>query len=106
MSAACPQVDGQRVSTFFVSAFFELLGLKVLQRSDVRIGEIANMNVVAHAGAIGRRVVRSVDLQLGFVLAGGGKRQWNQMSLRIVQFANLAAVIGSRSVEIAQTRRA
>jgi hypothetical protein len=28
------------------------------------------------------------------------------MSLRIVQFANLAAFIGSRSVEIAQTHRA
>jgi hypothetical protein len=96
----------QRVSTFFGSAFFELLGFKVLQRSDVRIGEIANMNGVAHAGAIGRRVVRSEDLQLGSVLAGGGKRQWNQMSLRIVQFANLAAFIGSRSVEIARTHRA
>jgi hypothetical protein len=54
----------------------------------------------------GRRVVRSEDMQLGSVLAGGGKRQWNQMSLRIVQFANLAVFIGSRSVEIAQTHRA
>src|SRR6202023_228395 len=35
-----------------------------------------------------------------------GKRQWNQVSLWIMQFANLAAVIGSRGVEVAQTHRA
>src|SRR5216684_3816216 len=101
MSTACPQIDGQRPTTFFVAGSF-----KVLQRSDVRICEIVNMNVVANAGAVRSRVVRSEDLQLGSFLAGGGKRQRNQMSLRIVQFANLAAVIGSRGVEIAQTDRA
>src|SRR5260370_41517724 len=64
------------------------------------------MKVVADAGAVRSRLVGPVDLQLGSVLGGGGKRQWNQMSLRIGQFANLAAVIGSRSIEIAQTHRA
>src|SRR6266446_6220856 len=103
MSPACPQIDGQRAPVSVVGAFFVAASFKVLQRSHVRIGEIVHVNVVADAGAVRSWVVRSEDLQLGSVLGGGGKRQWNQMSLRIVEFANLAAVIASRSVEIAQT---
>src|ERR1039458_4682681 len=63
-------------------------------------------NVVAKAGPVRGRVVGPVDLQLGSVPGGGGKRQWNQVSFRIVDLANLAAFIGSRSVEIAQAHRA
>src|SRR6266849_2076221 len=106
MSPARPQIDGQRVAALFVGALFVAASFKVLQRSHVRIGEIANMNVVANAGAVRSRVVRSEDLQLGSVRGGGGKRQWNQMCFRIVDLANLAAVIGSRSIKVAQTHRA
>ena len=101
MSVACPKIDGQRIAPFLVAGSFN-----VLQRSRVRIGEVVNMNVVADAGTVRGRVVRSEDLQLRAVLGGGGQRQRNQMSLRFVEFANLAAVIRSRGIEIAQTHRA
>src|SRR5208337_4644660 len=104
-SAAGSEIDGQRVAVFFSAAAF-----KVLQRSYVRIGEIVHMNVVANAGAVGSRVVGAVDLQLGSVRGGGGDRQRNQMSFRVVELANLAAVVftvcGARCVEVAQTHRA
>ena len=100
MSPACSQIDSQRVAVFF----------QVLQRPDVRIGEIVHVNVVANAGAIRSRVVGPVDEQLGSVRGGGGKRQWNQVSFRVVHLANLAAVVftvlGYRSVEITQAHRA
>ena len=92
MSPACSQIDGERVAARF----------QVLQSSDVRICEIVHMNVVAKAGPVRGRVVGPVDLQLGSVLSRGGQRQWNKVSLRLVELANLAALIGSRSVEIAQ----
>jgi hypothetical protein len=52
MSAARPQIGGQRVAPSF----------KVLQGSHVRIGKIIHMNVVADAGPIRGRVVGAVDL--------------------------------------------
>jgi len=39
-------------------------------------------------------------LQFGSVGGGGGKRQWNQVSFRVVDFADLTAFVGSRGVEI------
>jgi len=101
MSAAGSQIDGQRAAAFFTAAIF-----KILQRAHVRIGQIVHMNVVANAGAIRRRVVGAVDPQLWSVRGGSGKRQWNQMSFRIVELANFAAFVGPGGVEITETHRA
>ena len=97
---ACSQIDSQR------AAFFVAVLLNVLHSAHVRVGEIVHMNVIANAGAVRSRVVGPVDLQLAPGRGGGGKRQWNQVRLRVVEFADLAAFIGSRSVEIAQAYRA
>src|SRR5208282_5354819 len=105
MSPAGSQIDGQRVAAGFAAVFFAV-PLKVLQCSDVRIGEIVDMDVVANAGAIGGGIVGAVNLQLSSVLGGGRNRQWNQVSLRIVELARLATFIGSRGVEVAQSHRA
>src|SRR5271169_7165193 len=61
------------------------------------------MNVIANAGTIRSRVVEPINLQFGSVRGGGGKRQRNQVSFRVVDFADLTAFVGSRSVEITQT---
>jgi len=58
------------------------------------------MNVIANAGTIRSRVVEPINLQFGSVGGGGGKRQWNQVSFRVVDFADLTAFVGSRGVEI------
>ena len=101
MPAAGSQIDGQRAAAFFADAIF-----KVLQRAHVRIGQVVHMNVVANTGAIRRRVVGAVDPQRWSVRGGGGERQWNQMSFRIVELANFAAFVGPGGVEITETHRA
>src|SRR5208282_2260681 len=106
MSSACSQIDGQRVTALF----------EMLQCPHVGIGKIVHMNVVADAGAIRSRIVGSIDLQLGdlqfgdlqlnSIPGGGGESERNQVRFGIVKLANLAAFIGSGSVEIAQPHRA
>src|SRR5208282_3011730 len=85
---------------------YNVLRFQIAQRSDVRIGKIVHMNVVANAGAIRSWVVGAVNFQLGSVRGGGSQRQRNQVSFRVMDFANLAALVGSGSVEITQTHRA
>jgi hypothetical protein len=47
MSPARSQIDGERLAALF----------QVLESSDVRIGKIVHMNVVAKAGPVRGRVV-------------------------------------------------
>ena len=57
---------------------------KMFQRQQVRLRQIANVYVVANAGSIGRRIVRTVYLDIIAFARGDFQHQWNQMGLGIM----------------------
>src|SRR5439155_2209384 len=75
-----------------------------LQREQVRACEVAHVNVVADAGAVGGRVVRAEDGHLGNPAGGRLQHDRNQVRLGLVALA--AAGRGARGVEISQADRA
>lgn len=66
------------------------------------IGKIRKMDVVANCGSVGSGIVGTKDGE-SFATGGGVKRQWNEVRLWFVVFANFAVGVGSRGIEIAQT---
>src|SRR3989442_1144173 len=95
ISLACSQIKSNRLAAF----------LQMLKSADVRVGQVIDMDVVAHAGAVWSGVVRAEDLQFGSV-ASGGERKRNQVGLGIMQLADFTALICASGVEVAQTGRA
>src|SRR5262249_37893652 len=78
--------------------------LEMLQGEQMGVGQIIDMNVVAEAGPIGRRVVRAEDLD-GWPLSHRGlDDEWNEMRFGIVVLANTPIGTGARRVEVAECR--
>src|SRR5271157_5838191 len=65
--------------------------------------QIVDMDVVANAGSIRRRVIPAEHLQFGSQARRRAEGKWNQMRLRIVQFADFSAVVCAGGIEVAQT---
>jgi len=61
-----------------------------LERQDVGIREVGDVDVIAQAGAVGRRVVVAEDRQVRSAVSGVDRPR-NQVDLRIVILAELAA---------------
>src|SRR5215472_1772439 len=74
----------------------------MVQSLNVGAGQIVHVDVVADAGSIRCRIIRAEDLQLRTKTRGRLEREWNQVRLRIMQFADLAAVISPGRVKITQ----
>ena len=72
----------------------------------MRARQIVHVNIVADAGSIGRRIIGSKYLQLRAKPRGRAQCDRNQVGFRFVQFADFAAVIRTRCIEISQTREA
>ena len=77
---------------------------EVLERQEVRFGQVDHVDVVANRGAVGRRVVGAEDLQLAPAPQGRLDGERNQVRLRVVIFADFAFRVGPRGIEIAQRR--
>src|SRR4029453_6373336 len=71
------------------------------QRPKMRVSQVADVNVVPEAGAIGGRVILTEYFERRPAVRGANGQR-NQMDLRIVVFANLSARVGTRGVEVAQ----
>ena len=71
------------------------------ERPQVRIRQVADVNVVPQAGSVGRRIVLAEHLQRRAAV-GRPNRQRDEMDLGIVVFADLAARVRTGRVEIAQ----
>ncbi len=70
------------------------------------MAQIADVDVVTNAGAVGRVVVFAVDLDVWPLTAGRLQDQWDEMGFWLVVFAKLAIRVGAGGVEVAQTDRA
>src|ERR1700676_3804064 len=71
-----------------------------LKSADVGIGNIEHVDVIADAGSVRRRVVRSEDIDMGQSTAGGIENPRNEMSFHAMMLA--AFLGGSGGVEIAE----
>ena len=72
-----------------------------VERAHVRIGQVAHVNVVAQAGAVGRRIVVAEHLQR----PPAGRRfdrARNQVDLGLVVLADRAVGMRARGIEVAQ----
>src|SRR5579872_664022 len=64
--------------------------------------QIIDVDVVADARAIGRRIIRTEYFKLATATSSREKGQWNEMGFGMVQFANFSTFIGAGSIEIAE----
>jgi len=80
--------------------------LQPVQHADMRLGEIGDMDIVADAGAVRRRVVRAEDGERRAAAEGGADRQRHQVGFGVVILADPAARISAGGVEVAQAGRA
>ena len=69
-------------------------------------GEVADMNEIANRRAVGRGIVRTVDVEGRAQPQGRLDRQRHEVRFRGVNFTDLAIRIGPGRVEIAQGYRA
>src|SRR4029077_4712211 len=74
--------------------------LDLLESTDMGIGDIENVDVVADAGSVGCGIVRAEDIDVGKAAAGSIEDAGNQMSFDAMMLAALLG--GTRSVEIAE----
>src|SRR6476659_2653873 len=65
-------------------------------------GKVGNMDVIAHAGTVGSRIVVAEDGQVRNVPLCRHEGTRNEMRLRIVPFADFAFRIGATRIEIPQ----
>src|SRR5262249_49882756 len=89
IALTAPEIEGRRWTS----------GGKRVQRHDVRTREIRDVNVVADAGAIGRRVIVA-EHGNARVLRRGFENEWNQMRFGQMPFA--APLRGASGVEVSQ----
>ena len=68
------------------------------ERENMRVSKVHNVDVVANAGSIRRRIISSVYRDEGPSALGNGQYQWNQVRLRIVGFAQMGCCSGSIEV--------
>ena len=73
------------------------------ERAEMGVGEVRDVDVVADAGAVGRRVVVAVQRQLAPGAGGRGEDVRDQMGLGVVVLAE--ALGGAGDVEVAQADR-
>src|SRR3546814_11845064 len=76
----------------------------VFERPQVRIGEIADVDVVTNAGAVARFVVRAENLHVERLTGCAPQQLWNQVRLGCMRFADAARTAGTSRLEIAQRR--
>ena len=79
---------------------------RCFQRQHVCLGQIVDVNVVANAGSIGRGIVGAKQLQFGRVLRSPLSMRRNQVSFRMVNFADGSALVSSGGVEVSQAHSA
>ena len=60
-----------------------------LEREDVSVGQIDNVDVIANAGAVGRFVIRPENFEMRFLSQRDLEHIWNQMRFEAVIFAEL-----------------
>ena len=73
----------------------------MIQRPNMGVGDIRDVDIVPKAGTVGRLVIRTVDVN-GCPIERRGDHERNQVCLRIVLLADFAVRIGARGIEIAQ----
>ncbi len=73
-----------------------------LERRKMRGGEILDVNEVADAGPVGRVVVGAIYLERGPLPSRRMDGQWNQVRLRSMIFPEVAALVRSRGIEVAE----
>ncbi|MCY1307524.1 hypothetical protein D9M70_574530 [compost metagenome] len=71
----------------------------------MRVGQIKHVDVVAHAGAVARVVVRAEDLEALPAAKGSVDRKRDRVRLGLVPLADAAFRIGARGVEVAKDHR-
>src|SRR5437588_2604258 len=89
MSLSCPEIQLRRQSA-----------VKMLEPENVRLGQITHVNVVADAGAVRRWIIVAINFQYTTFAVNRLERCRNQMSLRVVNLADLSTFISPGSVEI------
>src|SRR5260370_37303187 len=72
----------------------------LLERADVRIGDIEYVDVIADAGSVRCGIVRAEDIDMGQSTASGVENPRNEMSFDAMMLA--AFLGGSGSVEITE----
>src|ERR1700688_3969016 len=80
--------------------------LQQLESFHVCLSKIVDVNIVADASAVRGRVVGSEDLQLRSSASGRSKSERDEVRLRLVQFADFSALVGSGRIEVTQAGRA
>lgn len=79
----------------FAGNFFE-----GFESAEVGIGDIEDVNVVADAGAVGRRVIEAENFELGDIAESGVENAGNEMGFGAMVLAALGG--GAGGVEIAE----
>ena len=67
-----------------------------LDGGDVGVGEIADVHVVADAGAVGRRIVVAENVDRRLAAHGREQDERNEVRLGVMALADLAVRIGAR----------
>ena len=70
----------------------------------MRLGQILDMDVVALAGAIGRRIVAAEDAERPALVERRLDGERDQVGFGRVRFADVAVAVGAGRVEVAQHR--
>ena len=71
----------------------------------VSFRKIGDVDIVSNTGAIGRGIVIAEYLEAGSPSSSSFQRQRYQVSFGIVQFADFAAIVCARRVEVAERNR-
>jgi len=79
---------------------------QVLESSDVSFGEVGDVDVVADARAVGRRVVVAVDVEGGALAVDGFESRGDEVGFGIVDLADFTAFVGAGGVEITEADEA
>src|SRR5208283_307815 len=106
--AVAQVVDQWLESQWFESPRFGSQGRGILQRlfermerQQVRVRQIADMDVIADAGAVGCRVVGAENVHVWGAAEGDFENPWDEMRLRLVGLA-LIGTGRAGGIEIAQ----
>ncbi len=76
---------------------------QIVESADMRVGKVGDMNVIAHAGAVGGRIILTVYADMSARAVCYLQNYGDKMGFGVVRFADFAADVSSRRVEIAQS---